>query len=61
MKIDITLTREDLIDWKRDLHVNDITLLDCFKMSVLTQSDILKAHTILFVDEDRVTILKCRD
>jgi hypothetical protein len=60
MKMEITLTREDMIDWKKNTPINEITLLDSFKKDVITQEEIQRAHIIIFKDGNEFIKLKSK-
>ena len=60
MKMEITLTREDMIDWKKNTPINEITLFGSFKKDVITQEEIQRAHIIIFKDGNDSIKLKSR-
>ena len=60
MKMEITLTREDMIDSKKNTPINEINLLSDFKQEVVTVKEIHRADTITFKDDDNSVILKSR-
>lgn len=60
MKMEITLTREDMIGGKKDTPINEIKLFD-FKSDVITINEIQRANTITFKDGNNNIILKSRD
>jgi hypothetical protein len=47
----ISLKRDDLIERKSDIDIDDITIAD-FKASSITMREIELAHSIWFEDED---------
>lgn len=59
-RIHIELTRDDLRPIKSDLAINKITLND-FTSDALTHDDILKAHTITYIEGANFIVLKHRD
>ena len=60
MKMEITLTREDIIDAKKSDSNNEIELCH-FKSDAITTKEIQRANTITFKDGDNSIILKSRD
>jgi len=60
MKMEITLTREDMIDNKKNTPINEISLFGDFKQEVITTKEIHRANTITFKDGDNSVILKSR-
>jgi hypothetical protein len=60
MKMEITLTREDMIDNKRNTFINEISLFDDFKQEAITTKEIYIADKITFKDGDNSVILKSR-
>jgi hypothetical protein len=60
MKMEITLTREDMIDNKRNTPINEISLFGDFKQEAITNKEIHRADTITFKDGDNSVILKSR-
>jgi len=60
MKMEITLTREDMIDNKRNTPINEIRLFGDFNQKVITNKEIYRADTITFKDGDNSVILKSR-
>ena len=58
--MEITLTRQDMINGKKDTPINEIELHH-FKSDVITINEIQRANTITFKDGDDSIILKSRD
>ena len=59
MKIYIVLTREDLIEWKRDTPINGIEITD-FKDTFNIIQSIEQADFVIFEDENETKFLKHR-
>ena len=55
----IILTREDLVDFKKDSPIEDIDISD-FKRSSVTMDELHKANLVGFMDEGKVKTLKNR-
>lgn len=55
----ITLKRDDLIEWKKDIPIQEVTIND-FKSTSITRDEILKAYYILFSDGNIHKVLKDR-
>lgn len=53
----ITLTRNDLIEWKKNIPFQDVTIND-FKDSSITMDEVLKAHYIVFSDINIHKVIK---
>ena len=60
MKMEITLTREDMIDCKKNTPINEIKLFDCFSEEAITRKEIPRATIITFKDGDSSIQLKSR-
>jgi hypothetical protein len=58
--MEIILTREDMIDSKKNTPINKIKLFDFFKKDVITNQEIIKADVITFKDGDEIIKLKSR-
>ena len=55
----IELTREDLVKFKSDLPIDEISFYD-FKSSSITTDELHKAEKITFIDGEEIKILKNR-
>ena len=55
----ITLKRDDLIEWKKDIPIQEVTIND-FKSTSVTMDEILRAYYILFSDGNIHKVLKDR-
>ena len=55
----ITLKRDDLIEWKKDIPIQEVTITD-FKSTSVTMDEILRAYYILFSDGNIHKVLKDR-
>ena len=55
----IELTHDDLVKFKRNLPIDDITLYD-FKGSAMSRDEIRKAELITFKDDEQIKELKNR-
>jgi hypothetical protein len=55
----IELTRDDLVKFKSDLPIDDISIYD-FKSSVMSRDEIHKAELITFKDGEQIKELKNR-
>jgi len=55
----ITLKRDDLIEYKKDILIQDVNIFD-FKSTSISIDEIMKADYILFSDDDNHKILKDR-
>ena len=55
----IELTREDLVKFKSDLPIDEISFYD-FKSSSMTRDELHKAEKITFKDGEEIKILKSR-
>lgn len=53
----IELTRDDLVKFKSDLPINEISIYD-FKSSAMTRDEMLKAELITFKDGEQIRKLK---
>jgi len=59
--MEITLTRQDIIDWKKSAPINEIKSFDYFKQESITSEEVLRADIINFKDGDNITFLKSRN
>jgi hypothetical protein len=55
----ITLKRYDLLEWKKDTPIKNLTIYD-FKSTSVTRDEILSAYYILFSDYNIHKVLKDR-
>ena len=58
-KLFIELTRDDLVKFKRDLPIDEISIYD-FKGSAMSRDEMRKAYLITFKDGEQIKELKNR-
>ena len=55
----IELTRDDLVKFKSDLPIDEISIYD-FKSSAMSRDEMHKAELITFKDDEQIKVLKNR-